>query len=113
MAWRLLQRWVAPIVLAALLMVIASLMQARAQGTDDLDALNKQVVTLYSQGKYAEATEIAKRSLALAEKKLGPDHHTVGTSLTQPRRAVPRPGPLPRGRAAAPFVVVGKGAAAK
>jgi tetratricopeptide (TPR) repeat protein len=82
MAGRWLQRRGAPIMLAALLMVIAAPMQARAQqGTDDLDALNKQVLTLYRQGKYAEATEIAKRSLALAEKKFGPDHPDIGQSL--------------------------------
>jgi hypothetical protein len=42
-------------------------MQTRAQRADDLAALNKLVVTLYGQGKYAEATEIAKRLLALVE----------------------------------------------
>jgi CHAT domain-containing protein/tetratricopeptide (TPR) repeat protein len=81
MAGRWLQRRFALIVLAALLMVIAAPMQARERGTDDLDALNKQVQTLYSQGKYAEATEIAKRSLALAQKKFAPDHPAVGTAL--------------------------------
>ena len=39
---------------------------------DDLAALNKQVFAFYDQGKYAEAAEIAKRLLALAEKKFGP-----------------------------------------
>ena len=56
MAGRRLQRWVALIVLAVLLVTAAS-MQARAQCTGDFDALNKQVVTLFGQGKYAEATE--------------------------------------------------------
>lgn len=65
MTARGVQRWVAPILLAALLMVVATTMQARAQGTDDLDALNKQAMALYKQGKYAEATEIAKGSLRL------------------------------------------------
>ena len=80
MAGRLMRRGVALIVLA-LLLAVAAAMQARAQGADDLDALNKQVETLYSEGKYAEATAVAKRSLALAEKKFGPDHPSVGTSL--------------------------------
>ena len=39
-------------------------------------------------------------ALAIREKALGPDHPDVGTSAQQPGRAVPRPGPLRRGRAA-------------
>ena len=54
---------------------------AWSQGADELAALNAQVVKLYGLGKYAEAIEIAKRSLALAEKQLGPDHPDVGQSL--------------------------------
>jgi tetratricopeptide (TPR) repeat protein len=76
MAGQWMRRWVALIVLAVLLMVIAA-----PKGTDDLDAHNKQVVTLYRQGNYAEATEITKRLLALAEEKFGPDHPDVGQSL--------------------------------
>jgi CHAT domain-containing protein/tetratricopeptide (TPR) repeat protein len=38
-------------------------------------------VTLFGQGKYAEATEVAKCSLALTEKKFGPEHPDVGGSL--------------------------------
>jgi tetratricopeptide (TPR) repeat protein len=93
--------------------------QARAQGNDDRDALNKQVAVLYGQGKYAEATEIAKRSLALAEKALGSDHPEVGKALnnlaelyqaqdrytesraalqTQPRALRERSGPRPPNR---------------
>ncbi len=49
--------------------------------TDNLDALNRQVVQLYQKGEYAKATEVAKRSLALAESELGPDHPDVGQSL--------------------------------
>src|ERR1700730_14667343 len=71
---------VALIVLAALLAITAS-MQARAQGTDDLEALSKQVVALYGQAKYAEATEVAKHLLALAEQKFGPDHPSVAPPL--------------------------------
>ena len=54
---------------------------AAAQGADELAALNAQVEKFYSAGKYAEAIEIAKRSLALAERQSGPDHPDVGTSL--------------------------------
>jgi hypothetical protein len=67
MAGQCKRRGVALIVLA-ILMVIAAPMRARAQGTDDLYALHKQIATLLPQGKYAEATEIAKGSLALARR---------------------------------------------
>ena len=62
-------------------MAVFTSMHARAQGTDDLDDLNGQVGALYGQGKYAEATSVAKLSLALAEKKFGPDHLDVGAAL--------------------------------
>ena len=64
---------------AALIVLVAVLagagsVTARAQGTDDIAALNARVVKLHGEGKYAEAIEIAKRSLALAERQFGPDH---------------------------------------
>ena len=80
MAGQGMWRGVALIVLAVLLAVAAP-MQARAQRADDLDALSKQVEALSDQGNYAEATETAKRLLALAEKKFGSKHPRVGTSL--------------------------------
>ena len=69
--------------LVQIVMVIAIVANGsvRAQTTDDLGALNARVMNLYSQGKYNEATEVAKLSLALAEKKLGPDHTDVGRAL--------------------------------
>ena len=76
----LVRRWLGSLMLGALLVVGAGLV-ARAQDTGDLDALNKQVGALYSQGKYSEAVEVAKRSLALAEMNFGPDHLRVSTSL--------------------------------
>ena len=39
-----------------------------------------------SQGRYAEAEPLYKRSLAIVEKALGPDHPDVGTVAQQPRR---------------------------
>jgi tetratricopeptide (TPR) repeat protein len=56
---------------------------AFAQGLAEADALNKQIGELSRQGRYAEATEIAKGSLAIQEKALGPDHPQVGTALNQ------------------------------
>ena len=43
--------------------------------------LNQQVVQLIDQGRYKEAIPIAKRSLAIHEKALGPEHLDVGASL--------------------------------
>jgi tetratricopeptide (TPR) repeat protein len=52
-----------------------------AQQADDLNVLNRQVVGLYQAGKYAEATEIAKRAVDMAEWVLGSDHPDVGAYL--------------------------------
>jgi CHAT domain-containing protein/Tfp pilus assembly protein PilF len=45
-----------------------------ALAANDLAALNAQVGELYRQGKYREATEIAKKALALTESTLGAAH---------------------------------------
>ena len=74
------RHWLGVVVCVSVLVGVTSL-PAVAQGADELAALNAQVVKLYQAGKYAEATEIAKRSLALAEKQLGPGHPDVGASL--------------------------------
>jgi CHAT domain-containing protein/tetratricopeptide (TPR) repeat protein len=68
-------------ILVVTLLVVATSVSVRAQAPDDLASLNAQVVKLYGQGKYAEATEIAKQFLALAESKFGLDHPSVGTAL--------------------------------
>ena len=52
-----------------------------AQKRDDAAALNAELDRLYQAGKYVEATEIAKRLLAMREKALGPEHPEVGTLL--------------------------------
>jgi hypothetical protein len=39
------------------------------------------VLQLYQAGKYAEATGIAKKVLALTETKFDPDQANVGTAL--------------------------------
>lgn len=45
------------------------------------------------QGRYAEAEPLLKRSLAITEKALGPDHRDVGTSLNR-LAYLYQPGPL-------------------
>jgi esterase/lipase superfamily enzyme/Tfp pilus assembly protein PilF len=73
-------RGAALIVLAALL-VGAGSTSATAQDTNDIDALNRQVVQLYQAGNYAEAERNAERAVRLAEGKFGPDHPNVGVAL--------------------------------
>jgi tetratricopeptide (TPR) repeat protein len=44
-------------------------------------ALSQQVAQLYGQGRYADAIPLARETLAILEKALGPDHPDVATSL--------------------------------
>ncbi len=55
---------------------------ALAQGADDIAALNRQVVQLYGQGKYAEAIALGQKTLALAERTLGAGHPGALKSAT-------------------------------
>ncbi len=41
----------------------------------------RQRITVGAQGRYAKAEPLYKRSLAIDEKALGPDHSAVATSL--------------------------------
>ena len=60
-------------------------------------ALNNLAVLYRGQGRYAEAEPLYKRSLAISEKALGPDHPDVGVRsttwrcCTRLRAATPRP----------------------
>ena len=63
-------------------------------------SLNNLAGLYESQGRYAEAEPLYKRALAIREKALGPEHPDVATSLNNLAVALPRPGPLRRGRAA-------------
>jgi hypothetical protein len=54
---------------------------ALAQSSDEIDALNRKVVDLYQEGKYAEAAPLAEQALALAERVLGAEHAETLTSL--------------------------------
>jgi len=47
----------------------------------EAERLNQQVIELYNQGKYAEATPLAERALAIREKVLGAEHPDVANSL--------------------------------
>ncbi len=48
----------------------------------ETEELNRQVVQLYNQGRYADAIPLAERALAIREKALGPEHPDVATSLS-------------------------------
>jgi tetratricopeptide (TPR) repeat protein/CHAT domain-containing protein len=52
-----------------------------AESLDEVRALNNEVMQLYQVGKYAEAVELAKKSLTLAEQKLGAEHLELAQSL--------------------------------
>src|SRR5438128_2732246 len=54
---------------------------AFAQGTPDLDSLNKSVETLYNEGKYQEALPISLKALKVSEESFGPDHTNTATCL--------------------------------
>src|SRR4051812_19023597 len=48
---------------------------------EEAEQLNKLVVKLHGEGKFAEAVAPAERALALRERALGPSHPEVATSL--------------------------------
>jgi CHAT domain-containing protein/tetratricopeptide (TPR) repeat protein len=91
MFFSVLRRVVVVIVLAAVGGVCVDILPASAQqtklatpdrkGVDEAAKLNTQAIKLYSQGRYADAEPLFKRSLAIREKALGPNHPDVATSL--------------------------------
>jgi tetratricopeptide (TPR) repeat protein len=52
---------------------IAATTSVRSQSTNDLEALNKEVLQLTQQGKHGEAIPVALRALAVAERQFAPD----------------------------------------
>jgi CHAT domain-containing protein/tetratricopeptide (TPR) repeat protein len=71
------------VVVIAVLMLTVSIWprETGAQGSNELASLRTQVSQLYSQGKYAEATPIAERYVALARQKHGDDHTEYATAI--------------------------------
>jgi tetratricopeptide (TPR) repeat protein/CHAT domain-containing protein len=74
-------RCLAVLAVAAIVCGIAVAELAHAQEADEAAVLNAEAVRLYQVGKHLEAEPLLKRSLALREKALGPQHHDVGLSL--------------------------------
>ena len=67
----------------AVLFIMAGVRVAQAQD-DEFDTLNRQIVELFQAGKYAQATPLAERVLAITERRLGRDHPRVGARLSDP-----------------------------
>jgi tetratricopeptide (TPR) repeat protein/CHAT domain-containing protein len=61
--------------------VSACSITAMARPGANVDSLGQQVEQLDVAGKYAEAAEVAKRELALAESQFGPNHPKVANAL--------------------------------
>ena len=55
--------------------------RARETGPEEAARLNREVETLYAQGRYTQALPLARQALAIREKYLGPEHPEVATSL--------------------------------
>jgi tetratricopeptide (TPR) repeat protein len=64
-----------------LALVIAATKAAPAQSAAEADRLNADVTRLYREGRYAEATPLAQRALAIRETVLGSEHPDFTTSL--------------------------------
>jgi CHAT domain-containing protein/Flp pilus assembly protein TadD len=71
----------AAIMLTAVMSLVALPTVSVAQGVDEAIRLNQQAIQFYQQGRYAEAESLYKRSLAIWEKTLGPDHPDLATLL--------------------------------
>lgn len=68
----------------AISLVMVVLLVGNGLCQDDLEQaadLHRQIIQLYQKGRYEEAIPLAKRSLAIREKALGPGHPDVATSL--------------------------------
>ena len=74
-------RQLVAVVAAGLVCAVVLAFVSHAQTADDVAALNAELVRLYQAGRFAEATEIAERVLAIREKALGPEHRDVGSAL--------------------------------
>ncbi len=64
-----------------LTLCFASIVSAQQPALDEATKLNARVVSLYREGKYAEAEPLAKRAIELREKELGPEAKEVSVSL--------------------------------
>ncbi len=75
-------RAVVSLVFAMLLAFFACTGAPRAQGEEDLDALNRQVGELHAKGKKAEALTLAKHYVVLTASRYGDDSLDYATAAT-------------------------------
>ena len=66
--------------LLPLALALAAAQPAYAQETK-WKAISEEAISLYKKGDYERAVAAIKKSLALAEKTVGPDHPDTATSL--------------------------------
>jgi len=62
-------------------LILVPQVHAQENDLEKAKTLNRQVIELYQQGRYADAIPIAKNVLTIVEKALGPDHPGVATGL--------------------------------
>ena len=77
-----LRHGAAHVLLAGILVAILPV-ALQAETANDIASLNRQIVQLYGQGKYAEAAALAREALTLNERMLGKEHPaTLGSVNT-------------------------------
>jgi tetratricopeptide (TPR) repeat protein len=62
-------------------MLMAWTSDVSGQDVKEVEALNKQILQLHQQGRYAQALELAIKALKLSEDTLGPEHPETATCL--------------------------------
>jgi len=67
-------------ILLTTLLIVLFAVSAYAQETL-WNELNAKAATLYQQGRYSEAVNVAKEALKVAENTFGPDHPNVAASM--------------------------------
>src|SRR5579864_4334164 len=65
----------------AVFLMAAGLVAPLAAQQGSWEELNAKVVSLYRQGKYAEALSFAQEALQVAETRFGPEHPNLAMSL--------------------------------
>ncbi len=78
---RTLSRLLVSFIWFLLLVLVFVPSRVLAQSAAEASRLNKQAVSLYIAGKFSEAEPLFRRSLAILEKTLGPEHPSVATGL--------------------------------
>ncbi len=61
--------------------ILAIFQGALAQQTENVEALQKQVMELSQKGKYEQAIPVSKQALKFCEKALRPEHPSTAASL--------------------------------